>query len=142
MTIDPTLTAVYRRTDYLVFADCGEFVLHIDEYNPLFANFLKTQQADRFALISACNPRSVRHPDDANQLRHQNFCQLMQTNGCLFFPALGRSPDQSWQEQSLLLLNLSRETALKWGRYLEQNAILYGENNAIPTLLFCQKVEQ
>ncbi len=138
MNLTPELLAAYHDAHYIVFTPHGDITLRINQHSTALTDCLTQRDATRFAFISACNPRSVPHAADANALRHDNFKQCLREQQTAFLEGVGRSPDGHWQEASLLLFNVDQETALRWGRYLEQHAILWGDQRAIPHLLFCE----
>ena len=84
-----------------------------------------------FALITAHNPRSEVLREAENVRRHKELVSLVTQLGLESCCAVGKSPDSSWQEESLAIFDLRLERALALGRRFEQNALLYGEADKV-----------
>ena len=57
-----------------------------------------------------------------------------------YFEGEGVGKDPSWKpEKSFLILGITKERAIELGNEYEQNAIVYGEINELPELLWLQR---
>ncbi|MBA2303453.1 MAG: DUF3293 domain-containing protein [Acidobacteria bacterium] len=52
----------------------------------------------------------------------------------MFLPRVGTAADRSWEEESLMMLGISRGAALALGRKYGQLVILFGETDRPATL--------
>ena len=93
-----------------------------------------------FALITAHNPQSRVLAEAENALRHENLVSVVESLGLESRPAVGKSPDSSWQEEGLVIFGLDLKVALELSRQFEQNAILYGEASKVG-LAWCDSGE-
>jgi len=133
--IDADTVQAYRETEYRVHA--GEpFVLRIGEANSILAETHKHHRADSSAYISACNPFSRLLDDEANAERHAALGRELGLRSLAFIEGIGKHPADPWQgEASFLVLGLSLEAAKTLGTRLEQNAIVWTGNDAVPQLI-------
>lgn len=90
--------------------------------------------AEAAALISACNPYSEVLTDNENSQRHQRLQQDIDTSGCRWWAARGRSADRSWVEPGFLVLApLARIDA--WARAFAQHAVWLAPHAGAPASL-------
>lgn len=116
------LEAAYRATDYRA----GEYLIRIGEV-PLI-------DADSWAFVTACNPRSERLPDAENARR---MAQLEAAVEFPFLPGEGTARDGSWPpEPSLLILGIDEATACELGRRFKQAAIVFGRRGEAARLVW------
>jgi hypothetical protein len=88
------------------------------------------------AFITACNPYSRSTSSEENEARGRRLRLDIQRLGLTHFEGQGRDPSGQWPpEDSLLVLGLSRESALELGARYEQNALLWADTDAVPRLL-------
>ncbi|MFA9430689.1 DUF3293 domain-containing protein [Egicoccus sp. AB-alg2] len=56
-------------------------------------------------VVTACNPRSEVLPAERNRMRNQALAAELAAAGLRSVPAVGRSPDGTWQEPSFAVLD-------------------------------------
>jgi Protein of unknown function (DUF3293) len=90
-----------------------------------------------YAIITAHNPYSQKLSDLENATRHKQLEQLLESRGFIFSPSTGQSPDQTWQEEGVLIFDIALAESLEVGRHFEQHAIVYGQGNRV-ALAWCK----
>lgn len=117
---DDTLESVYRNTDYVVNDPDGRFIIRVGEVADI--------DTDRWAFISACNPKSVPLTDAENAARMRELERLVVAAGHVFLYGNGKDRDGQWPEEpSLLIFGLDESTAVAWAARFDQAAIVTGE---------------
>lgn len=135
------LEEAYRRTTYSAATPAGELRLRIDQENPSLRRLLEMHGVKSFAYLTAANPLSTACGDDENGVLNEKLSRLLAAGGYITFPGHGAGDDASWAaEPSFLVLGIGRDDALALGRQFKQNAILVGGADAIPRLLWCEKL--
>ena len=81
------------------------------------------EQTDVVHIITAANPRSRLLTDPENDERHRLLAYDLTAAGYTALPAVGRSPDHSWQEASYAIVDADETHLLELARKYEQNAI-------------------
>jgi hypothetical protein len=74
-------------------------------------------------LITAWNPMSQQLGRDENFERMDLLTTALDELAALWFPAVGRSPDGSWSEDTFAIYGISRDEAIELGARFEQHAI-------------------
>ncbi len=134
--IDQSLLAAYVRTTYRV--DALDLQIRIGLANANLQQLLTTYGAHTWAFITAWNPKSVLLSQHENEARHEMLVKIIEKMSYPYFVGHGIGDDENWPpEQSLLILGISKQEALALGRQFEQNAIVFGTQNTLPTLVFC-----
>lgn len=131
------LEAAYRATCYQVFLPGGMIELKVGEIAPRFAAWLAAEGIDRWAILTACNPRSERLSAEANAERQSALEVALLERG--FEPYAGENiaPAADWPtESSCLVPNISLSEALGFAQQFEQNAILHGNADGAPSLVW------
>jgi hypothetical protein len=128
------LIDAYLATDYRVGSRADSFILRIGEHSPALAALCERCGEQSAAFISACNPYSERQIAAVNAAAHARLCVELECRGMLFIEGAGVAPAGKWQEQSVLVLGVSLDTAKDLGRRFEQNAIVWIGPDAIPQL--------
>lgn len=135
MTVpDPHLHLAYLATTYLV--DDPQLAIRAGRHHPPLDAWLAKRNASAWAFLTAWNPRSRWLSPEENAIRLNG----LRTDVQAFETCTGRGiPDQpDWQpEDSLLIVNISREDALDLARKWDQLAFLYGETGGPATLVWC-----
>ena len=132
--IDQQLLDAYRNTIYQV-SDLS-LQIKIGERNRALEKILKKHGVASWAFISAWNPASKPLPEQENAARHQKLVAVAAANRWQYWEGRGIGADTSWQpELSLLILGISKATALELGQQFGQNAIVFGESRRAPELL-------
>jgi hypothetical protein len=74
-------------------------------------------------LITAWNPMSQQLSLDENNERMDQLAAALDDLAALWFPAVGKSPDGTWSENTFAVYGISRDQALEIGVQFEQHAI-------------------
>jgi transcriptional regulator with XRE-family HTH domain len=78
---------------------------------------------DHIHVITAFNPRSRLLRRGENEERNRLLAADLERAGLRYVPAVGRSPDDSWSEDSFAVIDGDREQLLDLARRYDQNAI-------------------
>ncbi len=134
MISEETLAA-YRSTNYRVHAPTN-FTLRVGERSSELAALHGKAGVSASAFISAYNPWSEALADDVNRARHAAFERELRDAGMVAIEGMGQHPTNGWPgEPSYLVLGVSLEAARAMGDRLEQNAILWMDEDAVPQLV-------
>jgi N-formylglutamate amidohydrolase len=135
MAIDKALIDVYSNAEYVVYAE-PVFNMYVDTYSDLLKRLLFDNQCTQAAFITAYNPYSENLGEQKNIKRQTTLIEELCEMGFSFLHGLGRDKEGLWLgEKSVLVFNISNETARMLGNKYGQNAILWIEEDAIPQLL-------
>ena len=97
---------------------------------------LERHGVDRWAFITAWNPKSIELPRQENDRRQAQL--LSRLANYIVVPGEGVGRDVTWApEPSLLVLGISRKDAIRLGRAFEQLAIVAGHKGFPARLLPC-----
>lgn len=133
--ISDDVLAAYRETQYRVFA-ASPFALRVGERSEELASKHRLVGVTASAFISASNPYSAQLTDDDNRTRHIDFARELAESGINAIEGIGQHPTNDWPgEPSYLFLGVSLEVARAIGTNLEQNAILWMDESAVPQLV-------
>lgn len=131
------LGEAYRRTTYRVFTATQPVDMRIGVVNPALDALLQTHGVRTCAFVTASNPRSQQHPDEQNALRNEAMMQSLRAEGWSCLDALGLPDRPDWTpEQSILILGITRRSAVALARRWQQNAIVYGRRGEPPELVW------
>lgn len=132
---DQKLYLLYLQTVYLV----PEVTIQIiaEQLNPSLDKWLEANKSSSWSFITAWNPLAKVHDADFNHRKQDELRQELDQANYHYLPAVGRSPDGRWSEDSLLVLDISRAAAIDLGRAFRQKAILYGRIGEEAELFFC-----
>ncbi len=80
----------------------------------------------RFALLTAYNPRSMLLPRKVNEQRHQVMRDLLvlgvyRVEACVGYE---EDPEGTWREPAWLVHGIDRDEAIAFGRVFRQNTVL------------------
>lgn len=133
-----SLEASYSEAIYRV-ACPSPFDLKVGIAHAEFAAWLDAQRVDSWAIVTACNPYSepLSDAENAQRMKHLGESLRREFPGESIFQALGLAADGSWDEVSVLVVGISEERAKMLGKEFEQNAVVYGESDAIARLIWC-----
>jgi len=138
--LDQELVARYLKAHYLITINNEELLLELDCASPPFLKALvDLKPIKSWAIITAHNPYSKKCSDSENQENNIRLKELLSSHGYDLLPAIGKSPDSDWEEESILILNISYDIAESFGTCFQQNAIVFGELGAPIELIFCDK---
>jgi transcriptional regulator with XRE-family HTH domain len=86
---------------------------------------------DHLHVITAFNPRSRLLRRGENEERNRLLAADLERAGLRYEPAVGRSPDDSWSENSFAVIDGDREQLLDLARRYDQNAIFEWRPHAL-----------
>jgi N-formylglutamate amidohydrolase len=134
--LPPALVAAYAETAYRVFAD-PPFTLRIDEPSEPLRALHAALGVRTSAFITACNPFSEALDAARNDARQRALARELARRGLSAIPGEGRHPSNGWPgEPSLLVPGLAQGEARELGERFEQHALVFCDENGVPTLLF------
>jgi hypothetical protein len=129
------LLAAYQRTDYVIFEDDAEIIVHVDQADPAIDGLLRRHGAERGTIITAWNPESVILSDAENAARETELWGWIGEQRLFALAAEGRDPTGAWQpEQSCLIFDIAPDVVATLGRRYGQNAIVHLKLGAAPEL--------
>ena len=129
--LPPALISAYWTTDYATRIDGVEVVVRVPEPTP------EPLAADSWAIITACNPRSVPLPERDNRRRQALLAELVALHDYRALPAAGQSADGSWSEPGLLVLGIPYALARAFGSCFGQHAVVFAEAGGPVELASC-----
>ncbi|PIP78291.1 MAG: hypothetical protein COW84_12105 [Gammaproteobacteria bacterium CG22_combo_CG10-13_8_21_14_all_40_8] len=114
------------------------FDLHIGVIEKDFQTWLDQNHIQHWGIITAYNPQSRQLSINENQQRsHQLHQELLQQKWNVY-PTTHLDPDHQWpDEQGYFIANIPQKTLLTLASQYQQLAIVYGEINSVPTLIWC-----
>jgi hypothetical protein len=125
----------YRRTTYRVTGVTPPIDIRIDQSSPALDLLLEKHGARRWAFVTAWNPGSKKLNDAENQRRQQQLEADVKEGGYVFYRGAGVPDEKGWQaEESMLILGVERDDAIRLGKKYEQAAVvlgLYGESGEL-----------
>jgi len=132
----PDLENLYRHADYVIDDDGIRLTIRLDSPNPDLRDLLRNKRIGTWAFITAYNPHSRPAPPEQNAARQTEMIRTIERYGHRYFHGYGTGED--WDpEPSLFVLDISREHALSLAASFRQHAILWGERDGEPQLLWC-----
>jgi hypothetical protein len=127
------LLKAYSETDFKVYDP--SITIKIGIMNPDLDKLLKQYDVREWAYITAWNPYSV--PTSIKTNEEKNLQLKIELSNYIILEGEGVGTDPSWMpEKSFLVLGISKEQAIDLGRKYQQNAIVLGDLNSTPTLLW------
>jgi hypothetical protein len=121
------LNTTYQVKDLNIKIRIGQIDEHLDR-------MLEERKVEEWAFITVYNPRSVVLTDYENSMRHQELISNVSSFTC--FEGYGVGEDPTWiPERSLLILGLSRESAIELGLKYVQNAIVVGRKGSVAEIV-------
>lgn len=86
--------------------------------------------SERYAIITACNPKGEMLTDCENRARDYRLQKLMSQHKANYRCVYGCSPDLSYREKSWMV-NLEKDQAIEVGKAFDQNAIYWVEDGLL-----------
>lgn len=127
MTADDALRDAYLQTTYRVLAAPEAIDIRIGQRNSMLDRLLRDNGVQDWAFVTASNPRSRRLPDHENAKRNAEMKHALQQDGWRLLDGIGLPCESGWQpENSVLILGIDRDAAMKVALRWEQNAIVCG----------------
>lgn len=132
--IDQHLLKSYRETIYRV--EMLDLDIEIGKSNPSLNAFLRRQQAEVWAFVSAWNPGSRLLSLEENEKRHKLLVSMVIASNYSFYVGRGIGYNCDWEpEVSLFILNVPKAQAIAWAQHFQQNAIVFGKLDELPALI-------
>lgn len=134
--IHPDKVRAYLATDYRLGHSEQDIILTIgrrsDRLAALFAEFSITCGA----FLTAYNPRGTVQLDAANERGHAELARLIRERGLHAIEGSGSEEGTDWpSEKSYFALGLQLDAAKDFGRYFDQDAIVWVGADAVPQLI-------
>ncbi len=126
---------LYKNAIYIVLSS-PSIRFQIGSHSDELTKLLRRHRSTQATLITACNPMGIKTTEDANQGRMTDLRVEIESLNLPFYPAYGASPDESWKEESFLVLGLDQSAAIAMGHKYQQNAIAWIEESRNPSLLW------
>lgn len=132
------LEVAYRQTTFFVDHPSGNFGIKLDKPCPQLDVLLAAHVATHWAYVTAWNPRSQPLSAEANAARHEELLAQLEPLGYTVFSGRGQPVNEDWiAEESLLIIGIDENAALRLGAWFEQNAILVGRVGEFAQLRWC-----
>ena len=121
--LNQELHDAYRTTNYKVFTP--EFTIKVGQLNGILNKILEATSNTSWAYITAFNPFSKELSDEENKSRQDELLKLVTKHQT--YKGHGVDEKEEWPaEESVLILGITEEDAVKLGNKYEQNAIVVG----------------
>ncbi|CAN5398830.1 hypothetical protein BH10ACI2_BH10ACI2_17150 [soil metagenome] len=132
------LYEAYLETSYVVHDDGVDLTIRVHKKNIQLNDLLKQEGVSSWAFLTAYNPFSTPLTEPENLDRQAKLIQHLESRGLRYLRGFGKGDDPSWEpEPSLFILDIGRNDAIAIGRQFDQNAILWGEIEGFPELIWC-----
>lgn len=129
------LDAVYRETLYIT--DLPQFFIRIDEFNESLNQFLIDNNFTNWVFITASNPNSQLLNTFENEKRNYLLEKELRSKKMKYLRGRGMPESSDWDaEESFLVFNIEKNKAKQIAFEYDQNAIIYGEINSKPELIW------
>jgi hypothetical protein len=127
--MDQTLLRSYFATVYEFPTHAGPLRASLDGEIVQDLSVLPALLTQKFAVLTAYNPRSMLLPRRVNEQRHVVLRDLLILGCYRVEPCVGSEaePEGVWREPAYLVHNMDREEAISFGRVFRQNSILYAQ---------------
>lgn len=137
------LDAAYRDTTYAVGLSLPgsvgrlDLALRVGQPDVDLQTWLRCHGFACWALMTAWNPGSCSLEPQENRKRQEKLRQMLEDAGYSIFSGENQSNSVSWEpEPSFFVPGMLRAEALKMAAFWGQNAILWGELDGVPQLLW------
>lgn len=136
--MDPSsLAESYRRTTYRVTQAEPPIDIRIGAPCPALDTLLEKHGARAWAFVTAWNPGSKKLGDAENRNRQGQLEAEVAQGGYVFFRGAGVPDGKDWlPEESMLILGIERDEALRLGRKYGQVAVVCGFSGGTAELVF------
>lgn len=110
--------------------------LYPDKCNEVLGEIFNMTGCLTTAFVTAHNPFGRRLSDEENAARHLLLVAELDRMGFRSMGGRGSDPTGNWpSEESLLIIGLSREAAIRLGNQFDQDAILFSDDDFVPRLV-------
>ncbi|MEN8220220.1 MAG: DUF3293 domain-containing protein [Pseudomonadota bacterium] len=136
------LNQAYLDTTYQVYLDSVECLdLRIGVYSETLADWLKSKFLDNWCVITAFNPFSRALSREENFARNAIMEKTLENLPVEVYKAKGIPSDDKWlAEDSFFVAGLVPDKFVELGIKFGQNAIVLGNQSAIPELIWLVEV--
>lgn len=122
------LEQAYLATFYHFFSPAGGLTIRVGQLHPNVDQLLAEYDCHSWAYVTAHNPGSVRLPEEENRRRQLDLEEEVTRRGWKFYQGEGVGAQGNWPpEQSVLIVGIGKEEAVKLARRHGQAALVYGE---------------
>jgi hypothetical protein len=134
--MDQGLLRSYLSTIYELPTPLGVLRVSLDGEIKSEPDKLPEILTQRFALLTAYNPRSMLLPRRINEQRHHVMRDLLVLGCHRVSQAVGyeEEPDGVWREPTWMVSGISREEAIAFGQVFRQNCVVYCDDGR-PSLI-------
>jgi hypothetical protein len=126
---------LYKNAIYVVLIS-PSIRFQIGNNSQELAALLGKHEVTTAALITACNPKGIKTIEDDNQRRMTDLRIDMESLNLPFYPAYGANLDESWKEESFLVLGIDQSAAIAMGHKYQQNAIVWIDERETPSMIW------
>lgn len=134
------LELIYRATTYRVFLPGGCCDLRTDQASETLRCWLETAGVSAFAVLTAHNPGSVKYSLEANSERQSAMEVVLLEKHYEPYAGENLADDASWPvEESCFVTDMALSDAKALAAKFGQNAIVYGEADGIPRLVWIEE---
>lgn len=140
----PTLELLraWLATTYRVQLPDGPVDLRIGQTSAALDELLERLGVDRWAVISAANPRSQMLSDAVNQRRQEELGRILREAGCACFPGENHSLSGDWPvERTWLVPGLDEKAATALAERFEQHGLVGGRCGAPAGLILTRPAD-
>jgi deoxyadenosine/deoxycytidine kinase len=123
----------FKNTKYLVYFNNSSFAIEIDKNNKWLDDIL--QKNNGWAFITAYNPLPEILTGEENKKRNKDLESQIKKSGYKYFKAVGKG-ENNWEEESFLIINITKEHAMELGKKYSQLAILYGKKHETAGIIY------
>lgn len=133
---DPDLETLYRTADYVIDDAGVNLTIRMDCENSGLRDLLRERNASSWAFLTAYNPNSLPATAEQNADAQAELVRIVELEGYEYFHGFGTG--EGWDpELSLFILDIPLERAASLGTAFGQSAILWGETDLQPILVWC-----
>ena len=127
--MDQSLLRSYLSTIYELPTSQGVLRVSLDGELRTDTSQLPELLTQRFAILTAYNPRSMLLPRRVNDQRHQVMRDLLVLGCYRVEHGVGYEdePEGVWREPAWLAMAIDRDEAIAFGRVFRQNVIVYSD---------------
>lgn len=131
------LKCEYQNTSYEFKIDGNSVAIRIDDTQSTLNSFLMKRNWVSYAIISAANPQSDLRSSEENKIRHQQLISSLKDH--YFIDGWNRASNPTWDEQSLLIFDITRLEAEYLAECFEQAAIVFGSLDEKAELIWLRR---
>jgi hypothetical protein len=125
----------FLKTIFCAFDDGREVCFTVDSRSRRLHALLERHRARQWAFLTAWNPAPRTLSREENDRRQRALIGELGLKDYDFLPGISRAADGSWEEESLLVLNISKGAAVSLAQKYSQLAIVFGEKGGPAVLV-------